>query len=315
MSGVTDQLLYVRRASPGSSEHLVALHLALSAAPAATGEPARPVANLLASAARGCCSLDLVFGTYCAGRLVSAAVGAESPGATALVFFPTQASGDAESLAAQAALRAVREAAWDRSIRLLEALVPPGAAQAGHILQSAGFCYLTQLLYLIRRDPGGGASGRAARGLSWVTYAPGVADLFCQTLELSYAESLDCPELTGLRPTAEVLRGHQATGVFDPSLWWVARRGREPVGILLLSRVAAQPALEIVYLGVAPPARGTGVGDALLERAQAATGRVSARSLTLAVDHRNTPALRVYRRWGFARKAARAAWIASRPQA
>jgi GNAT superfamily N-acetyltransferase len=124
-------------------------------------------------------------------------------------------------------------------------------------------------------------------------------------------ESLDCPELTGLRPIAEVLAGHRATGLFDSSLWWVARRGEEPVGVMLLNRIPDVEALEVVYMGVAQAARGTGVADGLLDQAVAAAKQAGASTLALAVDQRNTPARRLYTRWGFTETGARDAWIAT----
>jgi ribosomal protein S18 acetylase RimI-like enzyme len=130
-------------------------------------------------------------------------------------------------------------------------------------------------------------------------------------LERSYAQSLDCPELTGVRTTSDVLAGHRATGEFDPGLWSVAMRGEEPVGILLLAPIPNASIAELVYCGVAQPARRKGVAHALLLRALTLTRSVSATSLTLAVDHRNVPARRLYDRWQFVPFAARAAWIAT----
>ena len=66
-------------------------------------------------------------------------------------------------------------------------------------------------------------------------------------------------------------------------------------------------------MGVAQVARGTGVADALLQRAVQTAADVSLTTLALAVDERNTPALRLYRRWGFVDTGVRDAWIASSP--
>ncbi len=66
-------------------------------------------------------------------------------------------------------------------------------------------------------------------------------------------------------------------------------------------------------MGVAQVARGTGVADAVMQRAVEAAGRVGANSLALAVDQRNTPARKLYGRWGFIEFAARDAWIITSP--
>ena len=303
----------VRRIGPGCPDHLAALHLALGVRLLRTGAPAPAVSELVASAARRSCPLTLVFGAYRHGKLITAAVAAEYPGSAALVFHPTDPPGLGGQTAVVEALRQLQVAASRRPIRLLEALVPPAAPQAGAALGEAGFRYLTRLQYLSRPGAYRDRDEHSASDLDWVGYADEAAPLFRRALELSYVESLDCPELAGLRQTDEVLAGHRATGVFEPALWWVACRGGAPVGIGLLNRIGADAGLEIVYLGVAKAARGTGVADALLARIAAAARERSVRRVTLAVDHRNVPALRMYRRWGFAKDAELEAWIATIP--
>ena len=44
-------------------------------------------------------------------------------------------------------------------------------------------------------------------------------------LERSYVDTLDCPELCGLREKRDVLDSHRSTGKFDPNLWWLVRLG------------------------------------------------------------------------------------------
>ena len=112
---------------------------------------------------------------------------------------------------------------------------------------------------------------------------------------------------------SDVLAGHRVAGAFDPELWSVAVREAQPVAVLLLSRLARQEAVEIVYMGVAQVARGTGVADAVMRRAVEAAGRVGANTLALAVDLRNTPARKLYGRWGFVEFADRDAWIVTSP--
>ncbi len=303
----------VRRIEPGSADYLPALHLAVRDDSLGVGEARQTVADLLAAAERGSCSLDLVVGTYHRGRLTSAAVAVEYPGSACLLLFPSVRQETVGPSPNAALLQAARDAAFERSIKLVEALVAPDAEPAAQDLRRAGFRYLTQLIYLTRSCAPGGPTQTVARDVSWVSYAPTEEALFCRALELSYMESLDCPELTELRSTSDVLAGHRATGIFDASLWWVAMRSGEPVGIALLNRISSQRAMEIVYIGVAPHARGTGVADALMERMVTASRGQSAQLLTLAVDRRNEPARRMYRRWGFARQASLNAWIATVP--
>lgn len=304
----------VRQIISDDPDYHLALHMALDGGPSISGTSRPLVADLLAAGERPGCSLDLVFGTYQRDQLISACAALECPGAAGLVYVSDPQEGQVKARATQAALESLQAAARERSVRLLEILLETNGIDLARTLEGAGFHYLTRLLYLQRQGhrPTPRASGSS--DLTWVSYRPEAIPLFCRALEDSYVQSLDCPELTGLRPTTDVLAGHRASGVFDPSLWWVAKQGEHPVGVLLLNRLPSRGALEIVYVGVAQPVRGTGVANALLSRAVGAGRQNGVKFLTLAVDARNTPARWMYRRWRFEQTAVRHAWIASPSQ-
>ena len=121
-----------------------------------------------------------------------------------------------------------------------------------------------------------------------------------EALDRSYQDTLDCPELCGLRETADVLESHRATGIFDHNLWWLATLGGRPHGCILLARAPEQRAVELVYLGISTDLRSRGLGSRLLEMALSrVVGLVDAESIACAVDLRNEPALKLYRRFGF----------------
>ncbi|UCC30555.1 MAG: GNAT family N-acetyltransferase [Phycisphaerales bacterium] len=305
----------ITRIVAGSAARHAALHLAFDIEPPpAEGTSAAPVADLLASVRRKTVSIDLLLGAYRGRELVTACLAAESPGAAALVFVPGKLETDVKYRATVATLKSLQALAWDRSIVILEVLVAPGRGVLGDLLKESGFRYLTRLRYLMRDATRKGRSFKAAHDLEWVEYAPDRELLFQRTVEETYTQSQDCPELTGLRRTAEVLAGHRATGIFDPALWWVAMRGDKPVGVMLLNRIPHRPVLEVVYMGVAHAARRTGVADALLQRALDVGARMGVVGLSLAVDQRNTPARRMYARWDFVEKGARDAWIVTSPR-
>jgi len=304
--------LEIRWIKPGTVTHELALHCALNAhAPPTSSAAAPEVTALLAKVHDGTLSIDLLLGAFHGEELICAALAAEPPGKAALVSIPVDLEPTGRYRAALSLLQTLQTMAWERSIVLLEALVAPGQLRVGHVLREAGFRYLTSLRYLRRDRAASGGGSTIAGDLEWVPYGPHWERLFQEAVEATYVESLDCPELTGLRPIADVLAGHRATGVFDSSLWWVARRGKEPVGVILLNQIPGAGALEVVYMGVAQAARGTGVAHALLDQAVAAAKRVGASTLALAVDQRNTPARRLYAGWGFIETGARDAWIAT----
>jgi len=67
--------------------------------------------------------------------------------------------------------------------------------------------------------------------------------------------------------------------------------------------------MELVYLGLAPEARGRGVGSTMLRQAMQLILADQKRRFSLAVDSRNEPALRLYYRFGMQHVATRWAMI------
>ena len=113
-------------------------------------------------------------------------------------------------------------------------------------------------------------------------------------LEASYIDTLDCPGLYGLRRTGDIIAGHRATGVFEAPLWTLLRLDGKPAGAVLLNPFPTQKTVELVYLGLGPEARGRGLGRQLLRHALWLLAPRRERTLTLAVDDRNTPAQAIY---------------------
>lgn len=228
--------------------------------------------------------------------------------------------------------RAVLEAAceWLRGepvkAALAQALLEEHERESLAAFVAAGFVQVGRLAYLKkpgaspgRGDLAGGAaipSGFAARTAADLA-AAGASEkeldqMFLCALERSYIETLDCPELCGLRAPEEVLESHRAVGRYDPSLWWVLFAHNQPVGCMLFNMLPELESAELVYLGLAPEARGNGLGRAALrlglrtlyglERSPRVVG---AGGVTCAVDTRNSPALRLYQAVGFEQTAVR----------
>jgi len=197
--------------------------------------------------------------------------------------------------------------------RIAQALPDPADVWAIDAYAAAGFLKVGDLTYL-RREPS--LADRAPRLKPSPDTAPwpkgvtvtrldrlpmGTADgLLAQALERTYEDTLDCPELCGLRDTADVLDSHRSTGVFDPALWWLLHLDGLPHGCCLLNRCPEGRTVELVYLGLSPPARGRGLGKRLLTNAMTKAREVNPGwSVTCAVDARNAPALALYASLGF----------------
>lgn len=120
-----------------------------------------------------------------------------------------------------------------------------------------------------------------------------------RALDRSYIDTLDCPELCGLRATPDILQSHLKTGIFDPTLWFLLFHQGRPEGCMLLSRVPDHQCVELVYLGLGPELRGKGLGATLLQRGLQRLRGVPEAELNCAVDQRNAAAVRLYARFGF----------------
>lgn len=317
----TEQSIQIKRLTEQNQEYMDALHKVFDLPATQLHSPPHPhIAQLLDkpssekihSSNRHALNL---YGAYDDQELISVSLAIESPGSSAMVFIPANQNSGIVQKGTILALNTLLAEAWNRGLTLLEMLLLPGSSETAQMVEQAGFRFITRLLYLRRRDGVNKSPSGVSSDLKWVEYTPDSEPVFQSTLEQTYAQSLDCPELMGLRTINEIMAGHRAVGEYDPSLWWVVMRSGKPVGVMLLNKIPIRSALEIVYMGVVRAARGTGVADALIRRAVQAVGNSNTGEIALAVDRRNDPARKMYARWGFIEFGARDAWIASPPVA
>lgn len=296
-------------------EWMPALHLALGLGPPPTADASNSgVSRFLKTARARGLATDCLSGTFQDAMLVNAVLGVRSPGRVAMVVAPWEVRGPQAIEELGLSLKLIVPTLLSRGAQLVEILTPPDMHAIGDLLPTLGLQHLTRLVYL--RRPVSTLSkpvvsnAPSTTELNWIRFSSEASRLFEQTVQATYAQTLDCPELSGTRTMPDVLAGHQAAAEFDPANWFVAMRGTEPAGVLLLGSLPEQAAMEIVYMGVTQPARGQGVADALLARAVRTSAEQSAKHLALAVDRRNAPARRVYARWGFVETGTRDAWVA-----
>ena len=183
-------------------------------------------------------------------------------------------------------------------VKVAQALLSPGEAPFAAALPRNGFAHVTQLWFM-RHDLRPLTQPGSPTRLDYQPYDPADPAAFHQTLQRTYEDTLDCPELNGTRTVAEVLAGHCGLGRFDPGRWLLARADGEPVGVLLLTEAAEAGEWELSYVGVVPAARRRGIGRILVHKALAEVWAVGASSLCLSVDARNHPAWRLYSELGF----------------
>jgi ribosomal protein S18 acetylase RimI-like enzyme len=202
-----------------------------------------------------------------------------------------------------------------QGIKLCQALLRPEEVALTKPLLRNGFRYVTTLSYLVlqlNRSFSGDAGEPKCHFVPLNQTAP---DQFAAALAGTYEGTLDCPELNDVRSIEETLAGHRAQGKFDPARWWLVEEARQAVGVLLINAVADDAAWEIIYMGLAPAARGRGLGRQLLAKAVQEARQARIQKLTLCVDQRNQPALNLYRRAGFETGEQREVFLAVLPVA
>lgn len=115
----------------------------------------------------------------------------------------------------------------------------------------------------------------------------------------TFQGSLDCPKIHGLRRVQDIIDGHRAHGEYDAQLWFIAEVECQHAAVLLLNPIQEMRCMELAYLGVAPWARGKGIGHALIQHAVTQSSKYGMPRITLAVDALNTPAICLYKKWNF----------------
>jgi ribosomal protein S18 acetylase RimI-like enzyme len=244
------------------------------------------------------------------GGLAGVLVCLPVPGASALFWPPRSVAGsDAAAREDRLVLHAL---GWVRSrgAKLAQSLLTPDETPLVGPLERNGFRHVTRLWYLASDlDVPLSALTTPCR-LDFRPYDPGEPSDFEQTLLKTYDGTLDCPEINGVRTMQDVIAGHRAQGRFDPSRWWLAAEGGRPVGVLLAAEMQDSSDWDVSYLGVVPAARRRGCGREMMLKALFEARAAGVRRVTLSVDARNDPALRLYRSLGFAPYDRREAYLA-----
>jgi ribosomal protein S18 acetylase RimI-like enzyme len=290
--------------------------------------------SLITSASSHGIDLNLLWGVIDrAGngpaRVRQACLAVLGAGATAMLFHSSPES--ARWLGPKAtqcgeistALRACLEGlrAYPDRARLAQCLIEPKHTWASEVFLDAGMVFVGELAYMkqpIEQAPDRhvpepdwpqGISVRPIRSLDPLDPGSDRRDLI-EALELSYIDTLDCPELCGLRSMDDVVDSHIATGSFNPNNWLLIEKNGKPAGCCLLTHCPANGSIELVYLGIGAPARGLGLGRMVLAYGTERMRHLGAREVTCAVDTRNTPAMRVYESLGYARFDSRVGFVA-----
>jgi len=239
------------------------------------------------------------------GRLIWAILPMVNPGRTVLLFAAPVRTARSHPAAVDSAIDSICQRLAGQNVQLAQVLLDPTDHATIDTYANRGFSRMAELIYLHRTLRSTGSSIAAppppAAEFELQSYSPATHDAFAAAIVASYQNSLDCPALNGVRDIADVITGHKAAGEFDPEDWFLLSRRGQPAAVLLLNRTPQIEHMELVYLGLAPPVRGLGIGNYLMNLALHRVRQRNFAGLTLAVDSRNAPALRLYHRHGMQR--------------
>lgn len=237
-----------------------------------------------------------LFEARCGQELLGAAFVMLQPGRTALVYQPRLVSG---------APREVESRLWgqveqflsDHRVCVAQEVLPITATEDAVRSRAAGFTTEAELVYLSCEE-GAYPPAPPAGELSFASFTEADEVRLRKLMDATYEGTLDCPELNGVRSSHDVYAGYRAVEGFEPALWQFVKLGNEDVGCILMTR-HGESAAELSYLGLVPSARGKGLGSQVVGYAQWLAGKQGCGTLSVAVDVRNAPAVRVYQRAGF----------------
>ncbi|MDB5352526.1 MAG: acetyltransferase [Planctomycetota bacterium] len=255
----------------------------------------------MAEAEQGAIDLSGLWVAVKKARIVGTLLTHALAGRAVAVWAPEVVPAWSRRTVAVSLVRAALADVTRKGFRVAQALVDrtsPRSARGD--LSGGGLPRVTQLIYMARPTAPSLPVPASVPRFLWQSYGPETDAEFRRVLDTTYHGSLDMPELEGVRSLDDVIAAHRAGGRFDPTRWRIGHLPDDPAAtaIVLLTAQAERGSWEVAYLGLSPASRGRGLGRVALSYALE-LARPHAPRLELAVDARNTPAFRLYRRAGF----------------
>ncbi len=245
------------------------------------------------------------------GALLAAVLAVPAPGRTASVHLSPGTEPGHAALLGRVLARAAEDLAASRRVALLQCLPRPTETARVEALAAGGFRRLARLDSMERANalPRREALPPLPAGVELVPWSAEDRATMISVLGRTFVDTLDCPGLSEMREGADILDGHMSSGDGDTAMWRLVVRHGEAIGAMLLSPCAATDSVDLVYLGLAPEGRSQGLGGAMLAHGLRLAAEHAARTIQLAVDTSNTPAVRLYTRAGFTARQQREAWV------
>jgi ribosomal protein S18 acetylase RimI-like enzyme len=227
-----------------------------------------------------------------------AALPVVSPGRTVLYFGTSALLLGRDPTAMHQGIEAVSGHYAALDVELAQVLLDPLDTATVAVYAQHQFQRMAELLYLQRSVRKASMPVPLPGEFKLVPYSQETHAGFAAGILASYEKSLDCPALNGMRGIEDIIIGHKSAGTFDPNDWFLLLHGNQPVAVLLLAVTHQADGMELVYLGLSPSVRGYGLGNYLMQVAEARVCAKKLDKLSLAVDATNQPALKLYYRHG-----------------
>lgn len=266
--------------------------------------------DALAASERGTLDLTHLLLAEMEGMPVGSALVMLQTDGIALVWPPVVSCGATDSTVVEDVLmREICHTIDHGSARLSQCLLALDDDAETAILSRHGFERATDMFFLARAISSADATDADRNdGLTRIDvepYRPENAERFARLIESTYQGSLDCTYLNGIRSGSEAIVSHKLSGKFDPARWGLYSVDGVDAGVMLLNDHPDQDAVELVYLGVSPTARGRGLGRRMLRQGLADSALRGQAVIFLAVDCENRFANSLYSEFEFAELARR----------
>ena len=239
-------------------------------------------------------------------RLTYALLPAVLPGRTLMLLSGSPAERVSHADAALL-IKSVTDEYLAADLSMMQVLIDPEDASSLANYALCGFARMAELIYL--EGPTRLATYEFPPEVTLLSYSPALHEDFALAISASYEETLDCPALNGVRHIEDIMVGHRAAGEYNPNNWLLLRDAAGPAGVMILSKTPDSFVMELVYVGLAPRARGRGLGIRLMLLAITRAYQARCQRLMVAVDAHNTPAMNMYFRAGMQRIGSRMAMV------
>ena len=232
-------------------------------------------------------------------RIIAAGIAIHNPGKVAIIYHSRCPTANDIIPFSQLIGNLARLALLEGADIVEILLTHPSNAEV-QALKMAGFIHLARLIHMSRPLENLPFAQSQSDELEWNHFNPGDENKLAKMLPEMLVDSLDCPAMCGLRKVEDIIEGYKASGIFRADSWWLPQWKGNDIGCILMNdSIVDEQTSFIVYLGVIPRWRRMGFARAMLRHAFRYAYQREIKNISLSVDARNTPAIRLYRQEGF----------------